>query len=500
MTAKTRESGTFDAATLLEGLVDGVGVVDAAGEIVWMSGRLAAQTPEVMRRFADTCRDILREAKSDRANHLRRFRSGTKTFEVAISKLAVAGQGDHVVATLLNITPRQRLFDRIEQVDNAGDLMLNLDAVIVNPLNVAERLKLLESRVEQALRELFAASNYQVRLLDRKTRVLELVLHRGIAPLPIGQQMRADIDGAGITGYVASTGQSYLCKDPANDPRYRAGLPNCRCSLTTPLLLHDRVVGTINLESGDPRAFEEEDQFLLELYGRYVAMALNILDMLIVERYTTNQRITGSVQEEIAIPVRTLRESLESLRGNMSNTSAGMLALGQMEDCVATLEKRLQNATEGFKGVLGVDRISVAGSQQPKLAGRRVLVVDDEAGIREAIVNILSQQGAVVTSFEKGEPALLALEEAKNKNAPFELVLSDVRLPDRNGYEIFRATKAIDTETPVILMTGFGYDPNHSIVRSSQEGLHCFLFKPFQAQQLLDEACKAIVTPPPAGL
>ena len=55
-------------------------------------------------------------------------------------------------------------------------------------------------------------------------------------------------------------------------------------------------------------------------------------------------------------PVR--EESLESLRGNMSNTSAGMLALGQMEDCVATLEKRLQNATEGFKGVLGVDRIS----------------------------------------------------------------------------------------------------------------------------------------------
>jgi len=232
MTAKTRELGTFDAATLLEGLVDGVGVVDAAGEIVWMSGRLAAQTPEVMRRFADTCRDILREAKSDRASHLRRFRSGTKTFEVAISKLTVAGQSDHTVATLLNVTPRQRLFDRIEQVDNAGDMMLNLDAVIVNPLNVAERLKLLESRVEQALRELFAASNYQVRLLDRKTRVLELVLHRGIAPLPIGQQMRADIDGAGITGYVASTGQSYLCKDPANDPRYRSGLPNCRCSLT----------------------------------------------------------------------------------------------------------------------------------------------------------------------------------------------------------------------------------------------------------------------------
>jgi CheY-like chemotaxis protein/GAF domain-containing protein len=492
MNANARAARTFDAAALLEGMMDGVGVVDAAGEIVWMSGRLAAQTPEVMRRFADTCRDILREARPERLNQLRRFRSGTKTFEVAVSKLPAAGRSDHVVATLLNVTPRQRIVDRIEQVDSAGDQMLNLDAVIVNPLNVAERLKLLETRVEQSLRELFAASNYQVRLLDRKTRVLELVLHRGIAPLPIGQRMCADMEGSGISGYVASTGQSYLCRDPANDPRYRPGLPNCRCSLTSPLLLHERVVGTINLESGDPRAFEEEDQFLLELYGRYVAMALNILDMLIVERYTTNQRITGSVQEEISIPVRALRDALESLRSATSHSSAVLLSLGQMEDAIATLERRLQNATEGFKGVLGVDRISVAGSIQPKLAGRRVLVVDDEAGIRDAISGILTQHGAMVTAFERGDAALAALESAKRENKPFELVLSDVRLPDRNGYEIFRATKAIDAETPVILMTGFGYDPNHSIVRSSQEGLHCFLFKPFQAQQLLDEACKAI--------
>ena len=116
MPAKIRDSGTFDAATLLESLVDGVGVVDAAGEIVWMSGRLAGQTPEVMRRFADICRDVVREANSQRASHLRRFRSGTKTFEVAISKLVAEGHSEHTVATLVNVTPRQRLFDRIEQV------------------------------------------------------------------------------------------------------------------------------------------------------------------------------------------------------------------------------------------------------------------------------------------------------------------------------------------------------------------------------------------------
>jgi DNA-binding NtrC family response regulator len=65
-------------------------------------------------------------------------------------------------------------------------------------------------------------------------------------------------------------------------------------------------------------------------------------------------------------------------------------------------------------------------------------------------------------------------------------------MPDANGYEVFRATKDASASTPMMLMTAFGYDPHHSIVRSSQEGLHCFLFKPFQVSQLLDEARKAL--------
>jgi len=45
------------------------------------------------------------------------------------------------------------------------------------------------------------------------------------------------------------------------------------------------------------------------------------------------------------------------------------------------------------------------------------------------------------------------------------------------------------------MMTGFGYDPNHSIVRSTQDGLNNFLFKPFQAGVLLEEVRKALGAP-----
>jgi DNA-binding NtrC family response regulator len=74
----------------------------------------------------------------------------------------------------------------------------------------------------------------------------------------------------------------------------------------------------------------------------------------------------------------------------------------------------------------------------------------------------------------------------------FDLIVSDIRMPDHNGYEIFAASHRFNPTAPVILMTGFGYDPHHSIVRASQEGLQSVLFKPFQVERLLDEVRKAL--------
>ncbi len=497
MASPTNESGSFDAATLLQELADGVGVVDASGEILWMSQRLALKEPETLRKFADAASEALRESPTQRRTQLRRFRACGRSFEVSVSPLGNGGTPTRALATLMNVSPRQRLLDRVETVDAMGAQLLDLDAFIVNPLNVAERLKLIEGRVEQGLRDLFAAAHFEVRLLDRTSKVLELVVHRGIDPLPIGQRMKAEPEANGITGWVASTGESVLCLDPQHDPRYMQGMVSCRCALTAPLLLHDRVVGTVNLESGDPRAFEEEDRLLLELYGRYMAMALNILDMLIVERYTTNQRVSGSVRDEIVTPVRLMRESLEAAKAS-APAGATMEALERLEKNIGTLEERLKAAGDGYKGVLGVDRIQGLESPNSPLKNKRVMVVDDEAGIREAISTILGQQGAKVCAYETGDAALAALKDATSSGNPFAVVLSDVRMPDRNGYEIFRAAKDADPDVPVILMTGFGYDPHHSIVRSSQEGLHCFLFKPFQAQQLIEEVHKALTALPAA--
>ena len=51
-----------------------------------------------------------------------------------------------------------------------------------------------------------------------------------------------------------------------------------------PLRLHDRVIGIFNIESRQRAAFNEDDRQFAEIFGRYVAIALNILDLMVVER------------------------------------------------------------------------------------------------------------------------------------------------------------------------------------------------------------------------
>ena len=98
-----------------------------------------------------------------------------------------------------------------------------------------------------------------------------------------------------------------------------------------------------------------------------------------------------------------------------------------------------------------------------------------------------------MTPCATGAEAIQHLEDED-----FDLVVSDIKMPDKTGYDVFAAARKKNASLPVILMTGFGYDPNHSIVRASQEGLQAVLFKPFKVDQFLGEVRKALQSQPAA--
>src|SRR5436190_18708787 len=107
----------------------------------------------------------------------------------------------------------------------------------------------------------------------------------------------------GVTGFVAATGKSYLCEDTTEDPLYLEGAEGAKSSLTVPLMLHDEVIGTFNVESPEPRAFSESDLQFLEIFTRDVAVSLNTLELLVAEKVSAASQSVEAIHSAVALPV-----------------------------------------------------------------------------------------------------------------------------------------------------------------------------------------------------
>ena len=81
----------------------------------------------------------------------------------------------------------------------------------------------------------------------------------------------------------------------------------------------------------------------------------------------------------------------------------------------------------------------------------------------------------------------------------YDVIISDIRLPDMSGYQLLLKLGEIIEPVPLVLMTGFGYDPGHSIVKARQAGIDLVLFKPFRIDQLLDTVEKAVLRRQPGA-
>jgi CheY-like chemotaxis protein len=78
----------------------------------------------------------------------------------------------------------------------------------------------------------------------------------------------------------------------------------------------------------------------------------------------------------------------------------------------------------------------------------------------------------------------------------YDVSLSDITLPDMDGYEFMLKLKEVTDPVPFVLMTGFGYDPKHVIVKARQAGLKTVLYKPFRLDKLLS-AVETVVSSNP---
>jgi DNA-binding NtrC family response regulator len=114
-----------------------------------------------------------------------------------------------------------------------------------------------------------------------------------------------------------------------------------------------------------------------------------------------------------------------------------------------------------------------------------ILVVDDESEIREGLEMLLTSEGYCVSSADTGAGGLAKLEEH-----PFDLLLLDVSLPDRNGLDLLREIRLRDPQLSVVLITAYG---SIDMARAAfKSGAMDYITKPWSNDELLAQVAQAV--------
>ena len=143
-----------------------------------------------------------------------------------------------------------------------------------------------------------------------------------------------------MTGFVAATGQPYLCMDTTDDPHFIEGSAGARSSMTVPILFHDQVIGTFNVESPHVHAFGPEDLQFTELFARELARSLNTLNLLHAQEQFAAAGVIDNVNRDIAMPADDLLALVSSM----------IERLGDSPDLVDSLRRVLGDAQDQTGG------------------------------------------------------------------------------------------------------------------------------------------------------
>ena len=110
----------------------------------------------------------------------------------------------------------------------------------------------------------------------------------------------------------------------------------------------------------------------------------------------------------------------------------------------------------------------------------RILIADDDAITARFLTSLLESEGYEVLVAEDGDRALVLAQDARP-----DLILCDLVMPYRDGFEVLRGLRAASPLTPVPVIILSMKDREEEIVRGLEEGAEDYVIKPFHARELL---------------
>lgn len=415
---------------------------------------------------------------------LRLLHHGPRYLDVSITPIFEQSRFVEMIALCTDVTETVIRQQKLDALHHAGQELAALDADELTEMTVDDRVELLKQNLRRHIHDLLMYNVIEIRLVDQATGELKPLLEEGMTPEAAQRALFARTEDNGVTGFVAATGRSYLCRDTENDPHYIRGAEGARSSMTVPLVYQDVVIGTFNVESPLPNAFDSEDLQFAELFSREIAQAMNTLNLLRAQQSCTATQAIDAVNREIALPA----DELLSVASGLLDLVKGQQALAEPVQRIIsearTIKQCIQNVGDDYA------RLSPNVYGPIRLKGMRLLVIDSDERIRRSAHSLLEKEGCQVETAATGQEGT-----ALARSSRYDAIVMAIRHPDIGGTALYRTLKLLQPEARLILSQGFEYDGGHTLVNVRQEGYWLpVLYKPFQPNQLF----KALTCPVPS--
>jgi excisionase family DNA binding protein len=187
---------------------------------------------------------------------------------------------------------------------------------------------------------------------------------------------------------------------------------------------------------------------------------------------------TEEVLEYLQVNLRTVYRLIKA--GKIPAVRVGRQWRFRKRDIDAWLDSQRPRGGGSRPAPSTTSRPATAGNSRP-----RVLVVDDEASIRDLLAKTLALAEYDVDVAPDGRSAL-----ERMRLYPYDLLIADLKMPGMDGLTVIREAKRYKADLPVIIITGFSTES--SAIEAVNLGVAGYLTKPFRVPQVLAAAAKAL--------
>jgi nitrogen-specific signal transduction histidine kinase/CheY-like chemotaxis protein len=398
----------------------------------------------------------------------------------------MSGKDEHIIGAVIafqDMSVRKQMEEdilRAQKLESigvlAGGLAHDFNNLLTAILGNVSLAKLLASPEDKISQRLTAAENASLRARDLTLQLL--TFSKGGAPIKRTTSM-----GVLIKDSVsfASSGSNVICEFAIPDDLWVVDIDEGQMSQ----VIHNLIInadqampggGTI-LVSCRNTTVSQDDGLPLKS-GNYILISIS----------DQGQGISPKYLPKIFDPYFTTKETGRGLGLAM------VYSIVRNHEGHITLESKIGVGTT-FKIYLPASGSRISGDNiaesQLRTAKGKILVMDDEAIVRESMIEILSFAGYEVESAKEGTEAIDAYIKAKASDKPFDIVIMDLTIPGgMGGKEAIETLKEIDPEIKAIVSSGYSNDPVMANFRAY--GFEGAVSKPYKVAEIVDTLYKVI--------